>query len=240
MSSPKDLRPPVLDISNLSFAWPSGPVLLDIPNLRLEPGERVFLRGASGSGKSTVLSLIAGVLRPPNGAVCVLGEDMGAMSGAARDSFRADHLGVVFQMFNLLPYLNVIDNVLLSCEFSQARARSADSKGGQRQEAERLLGRLGIQRELFKRPSNLLSVGQQQRVAVARALIGAPELILADEPTSALDEDARDAFLALLLEECDKSGSSLIFVSHDRSLASFFERSIDLREINKAAAETVS
>ncbi len=240
MSSPKDPNVRVLDISNLSFAWPDSPVLLDIPELRLNAGERLFMRGASGSGKSTLLSLIAGVLRPPEDAVRVLGKDMGAMSGAARDAFRSNHLGVVFQMFNLLPYLNVIDNVLLSCEFSQARTRAAEREGGQRQEAERLLGRLGIKRELYKRPSNFLSVGQQQRVAVARALIGAPELILADEPTSALDEEARDAFLTLLLEECERSGSSLIFVSHDRTLARYFERNIDLSEINKVADEAVS
>ncbi len=226
----------MVDISGLRFAWPGGPQILNIPAFSLQAGERIFLRGPSGSGKSTLLGLIGGVLRPPAGAVRILGADPGAMSGGRRDAFRAGHLGVVFQMFNLLPYLSVVENVLLPCQFSERRARAADARGGRRSEAERLLGRLGIGGDLLARPPGALSVGQQQRVALARALIGAPELLLADEPTSALDEDTKSAFLRLFLEECEATGSSLIFVSHDRTLAGNFHRTVDLDDINRAAA----
>jgi putative ABC transport system ATP-binding protein len=224
---------PVIDIENLAFAWKSGPQVLNVPEFRLEAGERVFLRGPSGSGKSTLLGLIAGVLAPQQGSVRVLGEDMTALSASRRDRLRADHVGVIFQMFNLVPYLSVTGNVLLPLRFSPARRKAAgsDAEG----EARRLLTRLGLDDErLLARRVSDLSVGQQQRVAAARALIGAPDLIIADEPTSALDADARDRFIALLSEEVTRSGASLLFVSHDASLAPLFTRAVDLAAINRA------
>ncbi len=204
-----------------------------MPSFRLEAGERVFLRGPSGSGKSTLLGLIAGVLAPQQGSVRVLGEDMTALSASRRDRLRADHVGVIFQMFNLVPYLSATGNVLLPLRFSPARRKAAgsDAEG----EARRLLARLGLEDErLLARRVSDLSVGQQQRVAAARALIGAPDLIIADEPTSALDADARDRFIALLSEEVTRSGASLLFVSHDASLAPLFTRAVDLAAINRA------
>ena len=224
---------PAIRIRDLRFAWPSGPVLLDIPAFDLAAGESLFLRGPSGSGKSTLLGLIAGVLEPQSGTVEVLGEDMANLPGSKRDAIRADRLGVIFQMFNLVPYLSVVQNVTLPCRFSKARRAAVE--GGPVAEARRLLGRLGLSDEkLLARPVTELSVGQQQRVAVARALIGGPKIVIADEPTSALDADARDRFIELLSEEAGRSGAALLFVSHDASLASHFGRSLDLSQINRA------
>lgn len=226
---------PVIDIEGLRFAWKSGPQVLDIDAFRVEAGERVFLRGPSGSGKSTLLGLIAGVLQPQAGRINVLGEDMGKLPAARRDRLRADRMGVIFQMFNLVPYLSVTGNVLLPLRFSPARRKAAGNDP--QVEARRLLARLGLQDEsLLERRVSDLSVGQQQRVAAARALIGSPSLVIADEPTSALDADARDRFITLLSEEVERSGASLLFVSHDASLAGLFTRAVDLTAMNKAGA----
>ena len=230
---------PVVDISGLSFAWPGADApLLDIEHFTLAAGERVFLRGPSGSGKSTLLGLIAGVLTPQDGAVHVLGHPMHTLSGARRDRVRADHLGIIFQLFNLVPYLSVIQNVTLPVRFSERRRKAIDDPPT---EARRLLARLGMQDEaLLSRRVIDLSVGQQQRVAAARALIGAPDLVIADEPTSALDSDARDRFIQLLSEEAAQSGAALLFVSHDGALAGHFERAIDLGEINQATNREIA
>ena len=228
-------NPSVIDIRDLRFAWDGGPPLLDIPHFGLGQGERLFLRGPSGSGKSTLLGLIAGVLEPQSGQVEVLGQDMTALSGPRRDALRADRLGVIFQMFNLVPYLSLVQNVTLPCRFSQSRRTAVAQAGGAVAEAERLLSRLGLAGEgLLRRPVSDLSVGQQQRVAVARALIGGPDIVIADEPTSALDADARDRFIELLNEEAGRTGAALLFVSHDASLAGHFDRSVDLALLNKA------
>lgn len=224
-------------IEALRFAWPGGRVVLDIPAFEIGCGERVLLRGPSGSGKSTLLGLIGGVLKPTSGRVEVLGRNLGSLPAAARDRFRGEHLGFIFQMFNLLPFLSVIDNVLLPCRFNPGRAhRAGDSEQRRRAEAERLLAALGLEREAWAgRPVRELSVGQQQRVAAARALIGQPELVLADEPTSALDAQHRDRFLELLGRECARSGAALLFVSHDPALAPHFERVLELAQLNRAA-----
>ncbi len=227
-----------VDLENLIFRWPGGPTVLNIERFVLASGDRVFLQGPSGSGKSTLLGVIAGVLAANAGRVDVLGADFGHLSGAARDAIRAEQIGVIFQMFNLLPYLSVLDNVMLPCRFSPARAAAARARGRSvEREATRLLARLGLtDPQILKTPSRRLSVGQQQRVAAARALIGAPALIIADEPTSALDASTRDAFLALLLEECAQTGASLLFVSHDASLAGRFDQALDLGALNRAMA----
>jgi len=226
---------PVIEIEGLTFSWKRGPQVLDIPAFGVEAGERVFLRGPSGSGKSTLLGLIAGVLAPQAGRIRVLGEDMSALSPSRRDRLRADHVGVIFQMFNLVPYLSVTGNVLLPLRFSPARRKAAGKDAAS--EARRLLARLGLEDEqLLQRRVSDLSVGQQQRVAAARALIGAPKLIIADEPTSALDADARDRFITLLSEEVTRTGASLLFVSHDARLAPFFTRALDLAAINQVKA----
>ena len=227
----------VINIQNLTFRWHRNEAnILDLPELVVNKGERVFIKGASGSGKSTLLSLIGGVVTPQSGSISVLGQQLNTMNSAKRDTFRAEHIGFIFQMFNLLPFLSVIDNVLLACRFSKQRSKNIYSrKCSQQEEARRLLGHLDIPKDMLQRQINKLSVGQQQRVAAARALIGGPDLVIADEPTSALDADRRSVFLQLLQKECMEQGASLVFVSHDASLESGFDRSIHLDEINRAA-----
>lgn len=230
---------PVVDLSEVRFAWSAAaPVVVDIERFRVAPGERVFLRGPSGSGKSTLLSLLAGVVTPLQGRVRILGRDLGALGGAARDCFRADHIGFIFQMFNLIPYLSIVENVCLPCGFSaRRRERAARNAANVEAEALRLLDHLDMaQGDLLRRPVTELSVGQQQRVAAARALIGAPELVIADEPTSSLDADRRAAFLDLLFRECASERAALVFVSHDGALAPRFDRAIQFGEINRAMA----
>ncbi|MFC6669153.1 ABC transporter ATP-binding protein [Marinobacterium aestuariivivens] len=231
------MQPAAIEIEQLQFGWQPGNPVLEIASLRVGQGEKLFVQGPSGSGKSTLLSLIGGVLTPDSGHLRVLGRDLGTLGAAARDHFRAHHLGVIFQLFNLLPYLSVLENVVLPCHFSrQRRDRAlarADSLDG---EARRLLEQLQLSDPaLLARPVSQLSIGQQQRVAAARALIGSPEILIADEPTSALDADARDAFIELLLQEARLQDSTLLFVSHDGALAGHFERRLDLAELNRPA-----
>jgi putative ABC transport system ATP-binding protein len=216
----------VLAIDGLRFAWPGRPWTLALPSLRLAAGERLFLHGPSGSGKSTLLNLIAGTLVPQAGLVRLAGQDLGSRSGPARDRLRADHLGIVFQQFNLLPFLSMVDNVTLPCRFSTLRRGRALARFGSLEAAaHHYLTALGLAEALEgTRRVIELSVGQQQRVAAARALIGGPELVLCDEPTSALDTRNRDQFIALLFAECEAAGTALLFVSHDLSLAERFPR----------------
>ena len=224
---------PVVSISDLRFAWAPGCNVLDIESFTLNAGERLFLRGASGSGKSTLLGIVAGVLEAGSGSVQILGHELTTLKPATRDRLRADHLGVIFQMFNLVPYLSVIGNVTLPLRFSPKRRAAID--GTEENEARRLLARLGLTDEsLLSRRVSDLSVGQQQRVAAARALIGGPEIVIADEPTSALDAHVRDQFISLLSEEAQRTGAALLFVSHDAGLADHFDRAVDLSDINRA------
>lgn len=221
--------PPLLRCRGLSFRWSEQSQFIDLPDFEVARGERVFICGPSGSGKSTLLGLIAGVLSPDAGEVQLLGQPLSALRAYQRDRMRADHIGYIFQQFNLISYLDLIDNVLLSCSFSVCRAARASAEYSLRTEAQRLLYTLGLDAEhLARHTVNQLSVGQQQRVAAARALIGAPELIVADEPTSALDAKARDAFVRLLLVECSRHRSGVVFVSHDMTLAKHFDRTIQL------------
>ena len=228
---------PVIEIADMRFAWKQkAQPVLDIASLQINRGERVFLRGPSGSGKSTLLNLLAGVTTPQSGVLKVLGQDMKTLGSAKRDHFRAHHIGFIFQMFNLIPYLSVVENVTLPCRFSDKRRHKvlaqADSLEG---EAIRLLDHLDMaQHDVLHTPVSELSVGQQQRVAAARALIGSPELVIADEPTSSLDADRRSAFIELLFRECDSADATLIFVSHDNSLQAPFERTIEFMQLNSA------
>ena len=224
-----------IQIEQLRFAWRTAPTLLDIDHFSIARGERVFLQGASGSGKSTLLGLLAGVLLPQHGTVRVLGEELSALRAAQRDRFRADHIGFVFQMFNLLPFLSVRENIQLTCRFSVQRRQRVLDYATLDTECKRLLSALDLDPvAIADKAVADLSIGQQQRVAAARALIGAPELVIADEPTSALDADARAAFLNLLFAECARAHTTLVFVSHDNSLASRFDRHIKLADINRA------
>ena len=229
----------IIELRQLTFRWQErAPLVLDIEHFRIGRGERIFIKGASGSGKSTLLSLLGGVLTPQHGEIHVLGKALHRLRGSRRDVFRADHIGFVFQMFNLIPYLSVLENVLLPLQFSALRHARVAERSSLEQEAERLLAHLDLRDEMLQRPVTELSVGQQQRVAAARALIGRPEIVIADEPTSSLDADRREAFIRLLINECDEANNTLVFVSHDSSLERFFDHTVSLDDINKAARPT--
>ena len=228
---------PAIRLADVAFAYGASPPVLALGEVAVAPGERVFIEGPSGSGKSTLLALVGGVVAPSRGVVEVFGEEVSGLSAGARDRFRADHMGFVFQMFNLLPYLSVQDNVLLPCRFSKARAGRAAEGGGRAallEEAKRLLDRLGLGEGFLTRSAASLSIGQQQRVAAARALIGRPQLIIADEPTSALDADNRERFARLLIDECAAANTTVLFASHDPANAALFDRHLSMREMNTA------
>ncbi len=227
----------MIRMSDVRFRWRrTDPLVLDISRLEVAAGERVFIKGPSGSGKTTLLNLLGGVAVPEAGGISIMDTDIVALGGARRDAFRADHIGFIFQMFNLVPYLSLVDNVTLPCRFSAARRRRVLERAGTLEaEARRLLGQMGLDVDaLASRSVAQLSMGQQQRVAAARSLIGAPELIIADEPTSSIDAEVRRAFLDLLFGEVMQAGTTLLFVSHDPSLEAAFDRTLALAEINRA------
>ena len=226
----------MIHIQQLRYRWPGADAdVLAIDSLAVPAAQSVFLYGPSGCGKSTLLALLAGVLVADSGHVSVLGQDWASLPSGQRDRVRADHCGVIFQQFNLLPYLNLIDNVVLPCRFSsQRRARAQASAGSLTAAAQSLLQRVALPQALWTQAASQLSVGQQQRVAAARALIGSPPLVIADEPTSALDAALREDFMALLMGECRAAGSTLVFVSHDERLAPRFDVQLSLPSLNKA------
>jgi putative ABC transport system ATP-binding protein len=226
---------PLLSLERVLFTWPGdSQSTLDVESLKLAQGQRMLIHGPSGCGKSTLLSLIVGVINPQQGSLSFLGKDYSSASGSVRDQLRADHMGYVFQQFNLLPFLSVVGNVELACQFSALRRNKAVARSGSvKHEALRLLDALQIPDKLLGQAVSQLSIGQQQRVAVARALIGSPELVIADEPTSALDSRNRDRFIELMIHELDYSGSSLLLVSHDEGLAQYFPNVLDLPTINR-------
>lgn len=216
---------PLIRLRNLTFRWKaSAPLLLDIPQLDIMRGEKVFLFGPSGSGKSTLLNVLAGIAKPTSGQVHLLGNDFLKLSQRQRDVFRARHIGIIFQQFNLIPYLSVLDNITLGAHFAGQHGQRVQDR------ARELCERLRLPDNLLAQPARHTSVGQQQRIAVARALLMKPEILIADEPTSALDSDSRDAFMAVLLETAQQAGSSLLFVSHDKNLHPFFNRHLDMRQ----------
>lgn len=219
-----------VEITDLRFSWEKGKPILSVEEFQVRSGESVFIRGPSGSGKSTLLNLLGGVIKPDSGSIKLLGHEVSVLKASQVDHFRADHSGYIFQQFNLLPYLSVIENILLPCRFSKKRSLKAQEMfETPEMGALYLLQRLGFTESLINAKSVLeLSTGQQQRVAAARALLGAPELVVADEPTSALDSDHRDQFIELILEQCRAQSSTLLFVSHDTSLEKHFDRTVSL------------
>ncbi|MES2957018.1 MAG: ABC transporter ATP-binding protein [Pseudomonadota bacterium] len=226
-----------IDASGLRFRWPGAAAdCLSITSLKVERGACVFVYGPSGCGKSTLLSLLAGVLSPTQGELRVLGHDLGRMSAPGRDRLRADTIGYLFQQFNLLPYLSAIDNVMLPTRLSALRRTKAERSGTALSRGQALLSAMGLGAREWGQRAAALSVGQQQRVAAARALIGDPALVIADEPTSALDATRRDEFMDLLITACHGAGSTLVFVSHDTALARRFDISLELPALNAAPA----
>ena len=223
----------IIHIEDLQFNWDKSKVpFIIIPELDVLKSEHLLIKGDSGSGKTTFLNLISGVLPVSRGEIKILGENLVDVSSSKRDAIRANHMGVIFQMFNLIPYLSVIENVLIPIHFSEVKKNKIIAKGiSVKDEAIRLLSELGLQqKEIHEKKVTELSVGQQQRVAAARALIGSPEIILADEPTSALDENNSMRFLDLLLEECRKNNSTLLYVSHDSRIHQKFQQSISIHD----------
>lgn len=223
---------PAIAWEDLGFAYRAGREVLRLDPLAIAAGERVFLHGPSGSGKTTLLGLIAGVLTPTSGRLRVLDTDLATLRPAARDAFRGERLGYLFQLFNLIPYLSVVDNITLPVRLHGARR--ARLQGTAPETAARSLAEALELGAYLDTPVTQLSVGQQQRVAAARALIGSPSLVIADEPTSALDADLRDRFLELLFAQCDSAGATLLFVSHDLSLGARFDRTLSLPTLNRA------
>lgn len=219
-----DLNIPAIELKNLRHQWPGQAFCLQIPALTLAVGQHLFIRGASGSGKTTLLNLLCGVLSIQQGEIRLAGELLQPNSAAKRDQLRARRIGVVFQQLNLIPYLSVLDNVLLGQAFSGKPADTARAK--------QLLQALQLPQDLWQQAAAALSVGQQQRVAIARALLGKPTLLIADEPTSALDADNRDAFMRVLLQEANAAGSTVIFVSHDQALAGYFQHQLDMGRLS--------
>jgi putative ABC transport system ATP-binding protein len=230
-----DSKSPIIRLKEVDFAWHAQANLtIKSGNFCIEEHEHVFIRGASGSGKSTLLNIIGGIVRPQRGQVEIVGQDFCQLKELQRDRLRADHIGFIFQQFNLIPYLSILENVTLPCRFSKLRrANAIERSGSVVEEAVYLLSRLYSKgRCSFHLTTSELSVGQQQRVAAARALIGQPQLIIADEPTSSLDYDAREAFMDLLFDEIKLSGSTLLYVSHDPTHQHLFNRVVDISAIN--------
>lgn len=220
-------------IKDLKFSYKphknkSAPLVLAIDELEIKASEKVFLYGPSGYGKSTLLNILAGVLEVKSGHVEVLGKDLHLLPQGARDHLRGENVGYIFQIFNLIPYLNIKENIVLPCLINKKRGAGTDFNA----QADELIETLGLTEHAFKNVTDL-SIGQQQRVAAARALIGNPQLIIADEPTSSLDEKNTAEFMNLLLNEWEKRRFTLIFVSHDTRLKNYFPRTISLPDINK-------
>lgn len=224
-----EVKQPVLKICDVDFHWPGHTrFALSVPDFTIDEGETVLLLGESGSGKSTLLSLICGTIVPDTGTALIAGTDITKLSGGVRDSFRAEQIGVIFQQFNLLPFGTVADNILLPLHFApERRKRAGDAKAT----AVALCTALGLPKNIFNAKARSLSVGQQQRVAVARALIGHPPLIIADEPTSALDANSQATFLDLLFQQTSAHNTSLLMVSHDPRLGERFSRVVHMEDI---------
>jgi putative ABC transport system ATP-binding protein len=225
---------PLLSITALqkAFVSPDGErrVIVDVPQFSLEAGQQLALRGESGSGKTTFLHLIAGILAADRGSILLGAQDMAQLKEAARDRLRAEVIGYIFQTFNLLQGYTCLENVLLGMSFGP---------GADRAQATAVLERVGLGHRLHHYPRQL-STGQQQRVAVARAMANRPKLVLADEPTGNLDHKNAKEALALIRETCRENGAALLLVSHDAAVLGVFEDSRNFDELNLAAKEVAS
>lgn len=238
MTLSSDVRVPsntelAIKLSNVSYRYDKNGSQSDlsVSDWQVPAGQKLFLRGESGSGKTTLLNLIAGVLVPDSGEIRLLGEPFSALSARKRDVFRAKHIGVVYQQFNLIPFVSVLKNVQLAAHFGATPSDEVESTLAE------LLPKLALSTDCLAKQASHLSVGQQQRIAIARALINHPNILLVDEPTSALDATARDSFMELLIELCDKFNTTLLFVSHDTYLQQYFKDVINIAQLNSAKGE---
>jgi len=221
-------------LHDLKFHYPKSPanLILSIDTWDVPAKEKLFLHGPSGCGKSTLLNLISGMLPPSHGEMHILGEPLHKMSLRQRDNFRANNIGYVFQQFNLVPYLNAIDNIQLASHFSNKKLKTKLTS-----QIQTLLERLFLFESDWQKPVSQLSVGQQQRIAIARAMINTPKLLIADEPTSSLDPQNRDKFMSLLQALATEYEMTLLFVSHDNALSRYFDRAQALSSINLASTQ---
>ena len=219
----------IVKIESLRFQWSkNNNFKIFVPKLEVGRGKRVLFLGESGSGKTTLLSLICGFLEPLSGSISINDKIISDLTSTNKDAYRSDNIGIIFQQFNLLPYANVIDNIILPLYFSKQRSKKVENKINA---AMNLCDQLRLPESILNQKASNLSVGQQQRVAVARALIGSPSIIVADEPTSSLDTEAQELFLDLMFDQISKNSSTLLMVSHDKSLTNYFDQVIDINEI---------
>lgn len=219
----------IVKIESLRFQWSKNSNFkIFVPKLEVGRGKKVLFLGESGSGKTTLLSLICGFLEPLSGSISINDKIISDLTSTNKDAHRSDNIGIIFQQFNLLPYANVIDNIILPLYFSKQRSKKVENKTNA---AMTLCDQLRLPESILNQKASNLSVGQQQRVAVARALIGSPSIIVADEPTSSLDTEAQELFLDLMFDQISKNSSTLLMVSHDKSLTNYFDQVIDINEI---------
>ena len=219
----------IVKIESLRFQWSkNNNFKIFVPKLEVGRGKKVLFLGESGSGKTTLLSLICGFLEPLSGSISINDKIISDLTSTNKDAYRSDNIGIIFQQFNLLPYANVIDNIILPLYFSKQRSKKVENKINA---AMTLCDQLRLPETILNQKASNLSVGQQQRVAVARALIGSPSIIVADEPTSSLDTEAQELFLDLMFDQISKNSSTLLMVSHDKSLTNYFDQVIDINEI---------
>lgn len=221
----------VVDINNAVFTYPEDQnrIVINIDKWQIQESEHVFIHGPSGSGKSTLLNLVSGILCPDSGAVSIINKPLNKMSPSQRDAYRAANIGYVFQRFNLIPYLSSIDNIRLARHLAGGVNDSLSDS-----EVEVLLSELNISAQQWNKPVRTLSVGQQQRIAIARAMVNKPGLLIADEATSSLDQKNRDTFMSILMKMANANAITLLFVSHDLSLKKYFSRVESMTEINQA------
>ena len=218
----------LISVENLNYSLGDNTKFsLKINKFILKKSDSFLIYGDSGLGKSTFLNLLSGTLRPQEGAINILGTNIVDSSSAVKDKIRGDHFGIVFQTFNLLPYITVKNNILLGKAYSNRKQLLSSND-----EVKILMDKLSLNyKDLVDRKAYELSIGQQQRVAVARALIGKPEIIIADEPTSALDQDNEKEFINLLFKSLDENEQGLIMVSHDKKLSNKFKIVKNITEI---------
>ena len=216
----------IIKIKNLEFQYSSNDdTLFNIPELTIEKGSKLLIEGPSGSGKTTFLNLIAGLLIAKKGSIKVLNTEIDQLKSTEMDQFRANHYGIIFQLFNLIPHLSVLENIALPCMFSKLKKNNVLKKTSTiNAHINELCNELDISKRLINKPVKQLSIGEQQRVAIARALIGEPEIIIADEASSALDEKRKNQFMDLLFRTTEKYNATLIFVSHDKTLRTSFNQ----------------